>query len=635
MQRTLNSLRLAVKQNSHSVFEGTFMRKFIAQFITVLMLASPAAWGQQVATAASQESAEMKQEIEQLKKQLAAMEQRLAAQEKSIQAAEPSKAADSATVAVADLQAQVKDIDQRVAKNEKHTALDRLKWSGDFRFQTYSYTAHVPTYYNGMQMQNYMVKTLFMVSPTSMGGLGIQFDPNMLGQLTTAQLTGMLNGAVQQNYAQYQYFTNNLSYQQLQQAMGAFPPSMQQGLINLLQPATLVNGYNSNNKIMYTNRLRLNFDSQLAENVSVTARLSMYKVFGDSTGVQVFDGQPTSMAIDGTTTRVPNSDILRVERAYFTWNNIGGIPLYLSIGRRPSTEGPPMNYRLDEPRGGTPAGSLIDYQFDGITVGYHIGEKTTLRACYGLGYESGYGNGQVLNPNFALKDVHFFGGNFDLYSTDKTFVQFTLARAWNVTDGFNGQVVLPSNPITGEPVLAPVIMRYTPSANLGGINLYGLTLTKRLKQMDLYSTFNWSSTRPNGQSSAFGGLMSDPFETPVNHDGHMILLGARYSFPQDDNRTKIGFEFNQGSKYWFNFSQAEDNILAPKTATRGEAYEAYVTHRINDHFIFNADYLRYNYTYSGSGWHVQAPKLLNSMPLLGFPTYDNANVFTVGLTARF
>ena len=99
--------------------------------------------------------------------------------------------------------------------------------------------------------------------------------------------------------------------------------------------------------------------------------------------------------------------------------------------------------------------------------------------------------------------------------------------------------------------------------------------------------------------------------------------------------TKVGFEFNHGSKYWFNFAQAEDDIVAPKSNTRGEVYETYLTHRINDHFIFKADFMRYNYTWSGSGWHLGAPKRLNSTPLLGFPTYDTANMFTMGLVARF
>jgi hypothetical protein len=59
----------------------------------------------------------------------------------------------------------------------------------------------------------------------------------------------------------------------------------------------------------------------------------------------------------------------------------------------------------------------------------------------------------------------------DLYETDHTFVQALVARAWNVTDGFNGLIVMPNNPLTGDTVGAPVVMRYTPSANLGAINL--------------------------------------------------------------------------------------------------------------------------------------------------------------------
>jgi hypothetical protein len=115
----------------------------------------------------------------------------------------------------------------------------------------------------------------------------------------------------------------------------------------------------------------------------------------------------------------------------------------------------------------------------------------------------------------------------------------------------------------------------------------------------------------------------------------MGYLGIRYSIPKDDGRTKIGFEFNHGTKYWFNFSNAEDDIIAPKTDTRGNVYESYLTHRIADHFLFKADYIRYNYTWSGSGWHIGEPKRLDSTPLLGFPGYDKASMFTLGLTAEF
>jgi len=230
--------------------------------------------------------------------------------------------------------------------------------------------------------------------------------------------------------------------------------------------------------------------------------------------------------------------------------------------------------------------------------------------------------------------VHFLGANLDLWTSEKMLVQATFAHAFNVTDGFNGLLVLTRNPLTGDPITAPVVLRYTPSANLGGINLFGVNASRKVKAFDLYLSGNYSGARPNGVTTPFGGLMSDPFETPVDHNGFMILVGARYNLPNDE-RTKIGFEFNHGSKYWFNFANAEDDIVAPKTNTRGNVFETYLTHRISERFIFKLDYIKYDYAYSGSGWHVGAPKRLDSTPILGFPTYDGAFMVSAGVMARF
>ena len=64
-----------------------------------------------------------------------------------------------------------------------------------------------------------------------------------------------------------------------------------------------------------------------------------------------------------------------------------------------------MNPRAPTPQrnllemiGGTPLGHVVDYQFDGITVGYAFKSMpgAIYRFCYGLGYESGFGNGDQL-----------------------------------------------------------------------------------------------------------------------------------------------------------------------------------------------------------------------------------------------
>lgn len=611
------------------------MRKLL--WAALLFLLTPGLWAQS-APPATDDAAQLRQEIDQLKKTVNALEQRLDAQEKAKQeAAATTTAPKEEAVSTADLQTSVRDLNDRVLETERKGLKDRLSWGGDYRFEAHTIRGNVPAHYDGMQLQNLMVKTLWLFAPQSQGGLGWTFDPSQLPQDPNV-FAGMLGQQVQQNYSQYQYFSGNLTFPALKQAIGQFPPQMQQMLMSYLSQVSGVyrSAYDANTDSLLTNRLRLKFDAKVADNISFGARLSMYKVFGDSTGVQMFNGQPTSLNIDGTTVGVPNSDQVRVERVFFNWNNIGGSKLYLSIGRRPANYGPPLNYRDDDLRGGTPSGALFDFQYDGITVGYHVTDKMTLRACYGLGYSSGFGNGNLLKtPEDRLKDVHLAGGVLDLYETDHTFVQALIARAWNVTDGFNGLVVMPNDPLTGAPVTAPVVMRYTPSANLGAINLYGIVVEKKLGQFDLYASGNWVSLRPNGQTTPFGGLGSDPFDTPVNHEGQMGYLGLRYSIPKDDGRTKIGFEFNHGTKYWFNFSNAEDDIIAPKTNTRGEVYETYLTHRIADHFMFKADFIRYNYTWSGSGWHIGAPKRLDSTPLLGFPGYDTASMVTLGLTAEF
>jgi len=622
------------------------MKRRIATYVALLCLAcAPGLWAQQAASTPN-DNAQLRQEVEQLKKTLAELEQRLEAQEKKAEpTAQPAPAtattttpATESTSTTADLQAQVKELDERVQKTEMHTALDRLNFSGDYRYEVHSIFEQIPAHYDGMQLQNALVRTVFCFNNGALGCnpmLPLNAPAGAQGMGATTFINSSGN-----NYALYQQFLSNVTYSGLQTAVAGFKQmfgpvgfaAFQQGL---LQQIGVTAAAKYQNQALQTNRLRLNFNAKMTDNFSFSGRLSMYKVFGDSTGVQVFNGQPNTVNMDGTTATVPNSDILRVERAYFDWTNIAGSPLYLSIGRRPSTEGPPLNLRQDEPRGGTPLATLIDYQFDGITVGYHFGEKTTVRACYGVGYDSGFGNGTLANgQSNGLSDTHFIGGNLDLWNTEKTLLQVTIARAFDVTDGFDGLTVFTTNPLTGETGLPPAVLRFTPTKNLGAIDLAGVVFQQHRGRFDLFGSVNWSGLRPINVTGPFGGLGSDPFSTPVNHDGYMLYAGARYDFPND--RTKAGFEFNHGSKYWFNFAQAQDDIILPKTSVRGNVYEAYITHRINPHFIAKADYIHYDAQWSGSGWDVGAPEKLSGTPqVLGFPTFNTANKFALSMIARF
>jgi hypothetical protein len=583
------------------------MKKNILLIATAVALLGPAAL-----QAAADANSEIREQIKALQLQAEELEIRLAASDAEAEAAR------AAAEDMVFMQEDVDDLDKRMMKAERHATLDAIEWGGDFRFEAHSIQADVPSHFDGMALQKGMVDTMFYFTHT--GG------PPMA--------PGAVEQEIAQNYGQYLGFLDGLTYESLGQFLGMFTPEQQEQLMGSLLPGTLVPAYDNDNSILYTSRLRLEMNAAVSKDITFAGRLGMYKVWGDSTGVQVFDGSPTTIGWDGSTVGVPNSDILRVERAYFTLSNLGGTPTYLSIGRRPSTGGVPLNFRNDEPRGGTPLGTLIDYQFDGITFGWHINEDSTARLCYGVGFESGWGNGEILDPSSKLKDAQFLGVNWDIFDTPDMFVQATVARAFDVTDGFNGLVVLPTDPLTGNDVGAPIIMRYSPTETIGDIDLASVVLTRHDGPLDWFVTGSYMRSNPTSATTPFGGMFADPFQQPEKQSGTMYYLGGRYTFP--NQATKLGLEYNAGSEYWFNFALAEDDIIAPKTSTRGNVIEAYLTHRISDHFVIKLGYLRYQFDYSGSGWLLGAPKNLQAgIPLLGFPALESANQLKLSMTARF
>jgi outer membrane murein-binding lipoprotein Lpp len=497
------------------------------------------------------------------------------------------------------LREDVDDLDDRLMEPEKHAAIDGITWGGEFRFQAHSIESHIPEYSDGLNVQRQLIGAL-----QDFGLLGDQF--------TYEELNAAVQG-VRQN----------------------FPPAVVDGMIQGFAKNAYQPGYRADNDLLRTSRMRLDMNAMPGENVSFFGRLTMYKVWGDSTGVQVFNGQPTSINWDGTQSSYPNSDdMVHVDRAYFTWSRIAGTGGFLSIGRRPSTGGVPINFRDDEPRGGTPMGSLFNYQFDGITAGYHINDYSTLRICYGVGYESGWGNGTPLKlGSDQLDDATFYGLVWDIWDTPSMYIHAIAARAEDITDGFPGTTILPLDPLTGEEIPGAVPIRYEPTGTVGNMDLAGFVITRRDGPLDYFFSYGWVKSDPTNFTSPFGGMFTDPFESPESQDGDMYYLGARYNFNQD--RTKFGIEYNHGSKYWYNFALSEDDFLAPKTSARGDVWETYLTHRIRERFIFKLAYIDYQYDYSGSGWLLGAPKDLGSTPILGFPTYDDASMWTVGLTARF
>ena len=84
-----------------------------------------------------------------------------------------------------------------------------------------------------------------------------------------------------------------------------------------------------------------------------------------------------------------------------------------------------------------------------------------------------------------------------------------------------------------------------------------------------------------------------------DRDGYSVYAGTVLPMPF---KGRLGLEYNWGSKYWFNFTGAEDSLIASKLAVRGEVYEAYYIQPIYSHNFFakiGSQY--YDYKYTGSG----------------------------------
>lgn len=523
-------------------------------------------------------------------------------------------------------------LEPRLEQVEKKAAMDRLNFSGEIRVANDFIDGTQAAYFDGMALQKGVVDSMFYMQSNG-GRFPFPSDPS-----DPRSIYRVLQGNVAAHYSDYLYFLSQLRFEDLKAAMAQFPQAQQQALMQLLVPGTARAAQDYANHVFYTTRLRLNMNAEMGEHFAFAGRLSMYKAWGDSAGVQVFNGQPNSINMDGTTTSVPNSDVVRVDRAYFDWKHIGDSGAYLSIGRRPSSGGPPLEIRENRLRGGTPLGHVVDFQFDGVTLGYVFEDEKahglTLRFCYGLGYESGFGSGAELKaPADRLKDVHFGGLNLDLYSTDRMFVQATALRAWNVTDGFNALVVMPVDPVSGNAAPGPALMRFTPSANLGDIDLAALLVERHDGRVHSFVSGALMKTHPQDVTTPFGGLLSDPFSTPESHSAWSLYAGLRYDLP--NGKTQLGGEFNRGSQYWFNFTHAADDIVLSKLATRGNVVEGYLNHQIAKPAALRLSVLRYQYDWSGSGWHVGLPKRLDTAAVLGFPTYDDVWDARLALTVRF
>jgi hypothetical protein len=105
--------------------------------------------------------------------------------------------------------------------------------------------------------------------------------------------------------------------------------------------------------------------------------------------------------------------------------------------------------------------------------------------------------------------------------------------------------------------------------------------------------------------------------------------------------TKLGAEYNTGSKNWLTFTPAADDVWTSKLGTRGNVYEAYIIQDVNRHAIapkgkmfFRLGWQYYDFRWTNSNNWVGGTQPVNNLSLPEFFTpldraYDVYTTFEV------
>jgi hypothetical protein len=618
----------------------------LAALLAVPALAFAGAGGSAATTS------DMQAQIDALSRQLEQMKAEMAK-------VKPAPAPAPAPVAVTDQSDRISALEDRA---EAWDFSSRIKLGGDFRSRLDYVTAETPAHFQALDVARGVewftdpaalapgstnVHTVAGSQGSTFGSFGMLtgfFMQAGLPQADAAAAAGQTLGGI--IYGDPTAIVNGAVVGTPTQQSQSAKTQALVGLMNNFTPAQRVAffagmGFNPtpeadyDNDTIWTNRLRLDMQVKALENVEFKGRLAMYKAWGmqnnpvDYSFNNGMGGGPFALGgfmadFDGATTRNPNDSILRVDRGFVNWNNIGGAPVWFSIGRRPTTDGPPAHLKLNsDERMATPA-AVMDWAFDGISVGYAYGSffgmdaAGRVRVCYGRGFESGPDTTSA--P--TLNDTDFAGVSWDVYKKGSRFLYLQSFGAFNV---FN----VPDNVKFVNPIefavweddkdafnpLDPNEDLLLGRANLGNLYHTSGVYMDKIQNLNYFAAGAWSRTDVSGQVDEMGtSLLGSWWDEPENRDGYHFHAGVRYDLPTVP--LKIGAEYNYGSKYWIAMTPGHDDLYASKLATRGSVYEIYGIYDIPGGEAISKlgkawmrlGYQHYDYNYTGSGFWLGAPQ---------------------------
>ena len=362
---------------------------------------------------------------------------------------------------------------------------------------------------------------------------------------------------------------------------------------------TYADGTNpANEDVIYRTKLNLNMKAKIAPNLKFSGRLSSYKNWGDSN-----TNQQLMAEMDARQGRTPdNHSDIYLERAYLDWYMTqGSVPLTLTLGRQPSSDGPSFEIKEGFERKGTYDALAFDGAADGVVLTANLSKVTP----GGTAFRVAYGKpNNASDYNSSLEDTRVTG-----FFIDKT-CQFIKAK--HLIQAY----VVRAKDLDANPNLVDSNNGSNLDKNIGDVDLYGVMLqVEDVNHLDFFIHYAHSTAKPNGNDvnltqmgmGATEGLLTSTAGDTTEKNGHAYWAGIRYNFKD----WAFGYEYNQGSQNWFSFTYAP-NYPLNKLAARGDASEFYITKKINKFANIRVGYIDINYDYTGSGSHLSAPMAITN-----------------------
>jgi hypothetical protein len=391
-----------------------------------------------------------------------------------------------------------------------------------------------------------------------------------------------------------------------------------------------------------TNRLRLNLHASISSWLQFHSRLSMTHIWSDDD----YPVYPEMNLVNES--RIPSDITLKVERAYadIFFEPYENLPMALTFGRLPTTDGFPTNLREDSARKSTYPSMAYDIEADGVGLSIDLSHFTGLKnSAYRLVYmrrcedHESFSFGKTLTqkkgiyrtddlassnlgilisqfetllpgifhntlfllhmvyiPKTPPQDMRFSDDAYQFYYDSSGFL--FVDKPDSIGSGMKMTCYVESNNFLNLHIDAFLGAAYMKTKAKGALkfmidpSVIGLP-GPPIKARDAYETYkhlldqipNYAPVLEELQTApdAIGLVCNDDHS---DKDAYAFHLGGRYQLPIFKvNHPKIGIEYNYGSQYWLGFSEASEDPLH-KLSNRGSTWDLYYIQPANRYLTF-------------------------------------------------